>query len=181
MKNDKIFKSIRVLTVASLLTAMSVVIGIICKSTLNFGDGLFRITFENLPIILSGIMFGPAVGASVGIASDVISYLLSPQVFPLNVIVTLGAGTVGLVAGLVAKYLFKKSGYTQIIASASIAHLVGSVIIKSIGLFAFYQWAVLFRIPTYLIIASAEVALICLLYKKNVFRHLIEKVKKESL
>ena len=181
MKNDKIFKSVRVLTIASLLTAMSVVIGIFCKSLLNFGDGLFRITFEGLPIILSGIMFGPIVGGAVGIATDLISYLLSPQVFPLNILVTLGAGMIGAASGIVAKYIIKKSGYMQIIISSAAAHLLGSVIIKSIGLFSFYQWAVLFRIPTYLVIASAEIAVICLLYKKNVFRRLIEEARKEIL
>ena len=181
MKKDKIFKSVKVLTIASLLTAMSVVIGIFCKSMLNFGDGLFRITFENLPIILSGILFGPIVGGLVGIASDLISYLLSPQVFPLKIIVTLGAGAIGVLSGVVSKYVIKKGGYLQIIASASVAHLIGSVIIKSIGLFSFYQWAVLFRLPTYLLIASVEVAIICLLYKKSSFRRLIEEARKENL
>ena len=60
-------KSIRVITLAAMLTAMSVVIGIFCKNFLNFGGGLFRITFENLPIILTGILFGPFVGAVVGV------------------------------------------------------------------------------------------------------------------
>ena len=75
-------KSIMKLTLAAMLTAMSVVIGIFCKSFLNFGAGLFRVTFENLPIILSGIMFGPTTGAIVGIAGDLVSYLLSPQIYP---------------------------------------------------------------------------------------------------
>ena len=77
MQKNLLFKSIKELTLAAMLVAMSVVIGIFCKSVLNFGGGLFRITFENLPIIISGLLFGPIVGGVTGIASDLISYLLS--------------------------------------------------------------------------------------------------------
>ena len=181
MKKDMIFKNVKALTLSSLLAAMSVVIGIFCKSLMNFGDGLFRISFENLPIIISGIMFGPAIGSAVGIVSDLISYLLSPQIYPINVIVTFGAGMIGFVSGIMSKYIIKTNGNLQIAISTSTAHLVGSVIIKSIGLFNYYQWGVLFRIPTYLAIAAIETLIICLLYKKSVFRRLIEDVRKENL
>ena len=38
------------LVLGAMLAAMSVVIGMICKNFLNFGGGLLRITFENLPM-----------------------------------------------------------------------------------------------------------------------------------
>ena len=50
------------LTLGAMLAAMSVVIGMFCKSFLNFGEGLWRVTFENLPIILAGIFLGPITG-----------------------------------------------------------------------------------------------------------------------
>ena len=181
MKNDKIFKNIKVLTTASLLASMSVVIGIFCKSLMNFGDGLFRITFENLPIILSGILYGPAIGCVVGLISDIISYLLSPQTYPINLVVTIGAGVIGLVSGIISRYFLKKTNITQIVTATLASHLIGSVIIKSFGLFAFYEWAVLFRIPTYIVIASVEAAIIWLLYSKSSFRRLMEEARKEIL
>ena len=181
MKKDKIFKSIKVLTTASLLAAMSVVIGIFCKSLLDFGGGLFRITFENLPIILSGIIYGPLVGAAVGLISDITSYLLSPQIYPINPVVTIGAGMIGLVSGIASRYFLKKTDLTQIITATFASHLIGSVIIKSIGLFQFYQWSVLFRIPTYILIASLEATTIWLLYSKSSFRRLIDRARKEIL
>ena len=138
-------KNIRALTTSAMLTAMSVIIGIICKNFLNFGGGLFRITFENLPIILTGILYGPIVGGAVGIATDLISYFLSSQMYPPNLIVTVGA------------------------------HIVGSMIIKPIGLFQFYQWSVLFRIPLYLVIAPIEILILCLLYRSSAFRRVIDK------
>ena len=103
MKKNYYF-SVRRLTASAILIAMSVVIGIFCKSVLNFGNGLFRITFENLPIILSGMLFGPVAGGVVGATSDLLSYLLSSQVYPPNLIVTLGSSVIGVSAGLVSRY-----------------------------------------------------------------------------
>lgn len=163
-------RNVKVLTTAAMLGALSVVIGIFCKNFLNFGNGLFRITFENFPIILSGLMFGPAVGAAVGIVSDMVSYFLSTQSFAISPIVTLGAALVGCVSGLVSHYIIKKPGIARIAASAFSAHLVGSVIVKSFGLFVYYGWLVLWRIPTYAAIATLEILLLCLLYRHQAFR-----------
>ena len=175
MRESKIFGSVKRLALAAMLTAMSVVIGIFCKTVLNFADGLFRITFENLPIILGGIMFGPIVGAIIGAASDLLSYLLSPQTFPPNLIVTLGASVIGMTAGIVSKLVVKRHGALQFALSGGIAHLIGSVVIKSSGLFAYYQWLILWRIPLYLVIAPIEIMIMCLLYKNSAFRRLFDK------
>lgn len=164
------------LVLGAMLSAVSVVIGMFCKSFLNFGDGLWRITFENLPIILAGIFLGPVTGGMAGIVSDLVSYLLSPQTYPPNLIVTLGACMVGVVSGLMAKYVVRKRGTGQIVLSAFAAHVVGSMIIKPMGLFQFYQWAVLVRIPLYLVIAPLEIFLLCLLWQQKSFRKLFEKL-----
>ena len=120
-KKSPVFQNVRHLTVAAMLTAISVVIGIFCKNFLNFGGGLFRITFENFPIILSGYCFGPVVGGMVGIATDLISYLLSNQVYPPNLIVTAGAFLIGFVSGLLFRVPMK-SRTLRVIFSASVAH-----------------------------------------------------------
>ena len=168
MKNN-----VKALTTAAMLTAMSVIIGIICKNFLNFGGGLFRVTFENLPIILAGILYGPIIGGAVGAATDLISYFLSPQIYPPNLIVTLGATMVGVVSGVTSKYIVKKLGYAKIILSGAFAHIVGSMIIKPIGLFQFYQWLTLMRIPLYLIIAPIEIAIICVLLNRKSFAKIV--------
>lgn len=164
------------LVLGAMLAAVSVVIGMFCKSFLNFSNGLLRITFENLPIILAGIFLGPLTGGMVGIVSDLVSYLLSPQTYPPNLIVTFGACMVGVVSGVMAKYVVRKRGMGQIVSSASVAHVVGSMIIKPIGLFQFYGWAVLVRIPLYLAIAPLEIFLLCLLWRQKSFRKLFEKL-----
>ena len=176
MQKNTAFKSVQALALASMLTAMSVVIGMFCKTFMSFGGGLFRITFENLPIIISGLTFGPIVGALVGAGSDLISYLLSPQIYPPNLIVTAGAAAVGIVSGIMAQYVIPRRGMMQVILSGGAAHVVGSMIIKPIGLFQFYGILVLWRIPLYLVIAPLEIAIICWLFKRNSFRKLINGV-----
>lgn len=180
MRKNLLFRNVKELTVAAMLVSMSVVIGIFCKSVLNFGGGLFRVTFENIPIIICGLLFGPIIGGVTGLASDLISYLLSGQVYPPNLTVTLGAAMIGAIAGAVAKFLIKKRSSFQIIVSGGLAHLVGSMIIKPIGLFTFYSWAVLWRIPLYLVIAPIEILLICLLFKNDVFHRLVSEIDKEK-
>ncbi len=169
--NSRRFDTVTV-TVAAMLTAISIVIGIFCKNFLNFGGGLFRVTFENLPIILSGIMYGPIVGGMVGVATDVVSYLLSSQIYPPNLIVTAGCAAVGVVSGIISRYVIKAPGKKQIILSGAFAHIIGSMIIKPIGLYTFYGMYVWVRIPLYMIIAPIEIVIICLLYKNSNFRGL---------
>lgn len=162
------------MTASAMLIAISVVIGIFCKTLLNFGGGLFRVTFENLPIIMSGIIFGPIIGGLIGAATDIISYLLSPQMYAINLTVTLGAASVGIVSGFFAKYVFKKEGYSRLIFPAIFAHIIGSMIIKPIGLYQFYGVAVLWRIPLYFIIAPLEIAVLCLLYRHSYMKKIID-------
>ncbi len=169
-----LFGTVGIMTMAAMLTAMSVVIGIFCKSLLNFGGGLFRITFENLPIILSGIMFGPLVGGIVGGAADIVSYFMSGQAYPINLIVTAGAVSVGVISGFFSHYVFKKKGYARIVFPSLLAHIAGSMIIKPIGLFTFYGWTVLWRVPMYLVIAPLEILAICAMYKNRTVRRLLD-------
>ena len=176
-----LFGSIKIMTMAAMLTAMSVVIGIFCKNFLNFGAGpyagLFRVTFENLPILAAGLMFGPLVGGAVGLSADVISYLLSRQVYPLNPLVTLGAMAVGLVCGLVSHYVIQRPGRLRIALACAAAHIIGSMIIKPLGLYQFYGVAVLWRIPLYLAIAPIEIALLCLIYRNKMVHALLDGKK----
>ncbi len=172
-KHQTGLRNVRILATAAMLGALSVVIGIICKNFLNFGNGLFRVTFENFPIILSGILFGPAVGGTVGIVSDMVSYFLSTQSFAISPIVTIGAALVGIVSGLVSNYVIKKRSNARIIFSVIIAHLIGSIIVKTFGIFAYYNMSygmlILYRLPTYAVISAVESFFICLIFRHKAF------------
>ena len=166
-------RNVKVLTTAAMLGALSVVIGIFCKNFLNFGNGLFRVTFENFPIILSGILFGPAVGAAVGIVSDMVSYFLSTQSFAISPIVTLGAALVGAVSGIVSNYIIKKRGAVRTIISTLVAHTIGSLLVKTAGIYYHfgmsYGMLLLYRIPTYAAIIAIESFFLCLIFRHKAF------------
>ena len=172
-KQKRGLRNIKVLTTAAMLGSLSVVIGIFCKNFLNFGNGLFRVTFENFPIIMSGILFGPAVGAAVGIVSDMVSYFLSTQSFAISPIVTLGAALVGAVSGLISNFVIKKRGIVRIIFSVLAAHIIGSLIVKTFGIYAYYNMSygmlLIYRLPTYAIIVAIESFFLCLIFKHKAF------------
>ena len=129
-------RNTKVLAISAFTVALSVLIGWVCKSYLTFGDGSVRLTFENIPIILSGIWFGPAVGLAVGASSDVISALLSG--YSINPIITVGSAFVGVVSGVLSSYIIKeKKGFLSYLIISVCAHTVGSVIIKSYGLWLY--------------------------------------------
>lgn len=127
--------STRTLTAAAMLTALSVVIGIVCKNLFTFSV-YYRVTFENLPIIISGLLFGPTVGAVCGICADIVSCLCSTNP-ALNPIITIGAASVGICAGLAPKFV-KKPGSGQYALAVFSAHLVGMIIIKTIAKMIFF-------------------------------------------
>ena len=177
-KNRQMIKRI---TNAAMIVAISLTISIICKNYLDFGSGVFRITFENLAIIMAGLLYGPLVGGGVGLATDIISYFMSQQAAPILPVVTLGAVMVGVVSGVISKYIVKQKGRRQIIISGAFAHLIGSMIIKTIGLFPIYGALALVRIPIYLVIAPLEIILLCTLFKRKSFAKLVGYTKEEKI
>lgn len=120
----------KVLTTSALLAALSAVIGILCKNLFTFNI-YYRITFENAPVILAGLLYGPVVGAMVGICADAVSCLMSSNP-ALNPIISLGAAAAGAVSGLVPMVL-KRGVRLQTATAVILAHLIGQVGIKSIG------------------------------------------------
>lgn len=166
-------RNVKVLTVSAMMVALSAVIGYVCKTipALNLGSGL-RITFENLPIILSGIMFGPIVGGCVGCIADLLSCLFSGQT-PMPWVLV-GSISVGVMAGIGSKFIVRRNGFLKLIVSELLAHLVGSMIIKTIALYFVFGPVVLFRIPMSVGIAAVEIILLCTMYKNKTVRNLID-------
>ncbi len=164
----------RVLTAAALMAAVSLVLAFLAKSL--FGTGPLRVTFENLPILLGSLLFGPAVGALIAVCADLLSCLIAGMA--PNLIITAGAAAVGFVSGVFFRYLMPESHpRLRLIVSVAAGHLVGSVLIKSIGLYVYYGPAVFWRIPLYAAIAAAESLLMILLFENGAFLKQIEKFR----
>ncbi len=162
MKNN-----LKKLVFAALMTAMSVIIGMFCKSYLTFGA--IRITFDNLPVLISGIFLGPVYGLAVGAASDLITAPISGSVNPL---ITVGAALIGLVSGVLGKVALNKKSYPWVLLAVLPSHIIGSMIVKSLGLWYFYGYTlplILPRIPLYIAIGLIESYIIYILIKNPRF------------
>lgn len=162
--------------------ALSAIIAYFCKLFLTINTS-FRITFENLPVILSGMFFGPVAGLLTGLGSDIVSTAVSQYgIGGINPIITLGAGSVGLVAGLCSRILpVKKNSIPALLITVFSSHIIGNMVIKSIGLNVFYGFTLpqlLPRIPLYLIIGSIEFFIIMIITRNKGITNAVEKLKK---
>ena len=90
--------SVRLLAVNAMLAAMCVVLGYVAIDL-----GTVKITFESLPILIPGLMFGPAWGAGVGLVGTLLSQLLKYGVSVTTPLWILPYVVCGLVAGIYAK------------------------------------------------------------------------------
>jgi len=179
-KKVAIFGRLKVMTLSAMMIALSAVIGYICKTipALNLGTGL-RITFENLPIIVAGMMFGPVVGGCVGGVADLLSCLFSGQA-PMPWVLV-GSVLVGVSAGVVSKFIVRKNGILKIILSELLAHVLGSMIVKTMALYVVFGPVVFFRIPISIGIVIVEIMLLCAVYKNKTVRRLIDSGGEESV
>jgi ECF transporter S component (folate family) len=168
-----VFGSLRVMVMCSVFVAISIVCG---KYLAIRGGEVLRFSFENLPIILSGMAFGPLAGAAVGVVADLVGCLLVG--YTVNPIVTLGGAMIGLLSGS-AFYLLKKAPvWLSVSVSVALSHFVGSVVIKTFGLAKFYTLPIielaLWRLLNYVIVGVIEGILIYALLKNKGFRRQLE-------
>jgi ECF transporter S component (folate family) len=180
-KNNSIRSGAARLTVFAMLTAISVVVGILCKNLFTVGV-YYRFTLENIGVIFAGIFFGPGAGALVGVAVDVISCLLSANP-AVNPVITLGALTVGVSAGVVSRYIVRERGLRQYILSAATAHLLGQVIIKSVGKIIYFgmPWIGIFiGLACSVLACAVEVIVIRTLMKNTEIRKFVFRITGEK-
>jgi len=134
VKKNKADKHLKILACSAIFVALSIVCGKYLQ--IPVGD-ILRFSFENLPIILSGFVFGPLAGVIVGVLADLLGCVLVG--YSINPIITLGAATVGAVSGI-CSIIFKKCPlWLRLIPSVSLSHILGSVVVKTFGLAAWYD------------------------------------------
>ena len=169
MKNSK--TSARTLVMLALLTAMSIVFA----RVFTISTGFVRFNLGALPTHLAAVWFGPAGGFAVGALADMIGGTLSG--YSINPLITLGAGSVGLVSGLLFRQLSQLRLGLRLQLSITAGHVVGSVIINSIALHLFYgyAWPVLVaRIPNALILSAVNTVLVRLLLQNKSLREIVQ-------
>jgi riboflavin transporter len=70
-------------------------------------SGSVRLSFGNIPLILSGMMLGPTVGAMTGVVSDLLGFLINSHGSAFHPGFTLSAALTGFVPGMVTMLSFK--------------------------------------------------------------------------
>ena len=176
-KTIALFGSVKIMVFAALLCALSGVFKFLAPT----GD-TWRISFENFPILFSGIVLGPYIGAAVGIVADLLGCLF--RGFAVNPFITLASMIVGLVSGFIFKF-FKNNKSVGIVVSSYASHIVGNVIAKTIALSAMYGmpfWVLLAeRTITYIITAAVEALIIIILYKNKAIKSGLKRVVNDEL
>lgn len=162
---------LQMLVICSLLAALS----LLCGKLLAISVGnMLRFSLENLPILLAGMLFGPLAGMLVGIIADLIGCLTVG--YTINPLVTLGAAVIGLLGGYLYRWLLRVPSVWRILLTVVMAHLVGSVVIKTVGLAQYYDmpFALLtwWRFLNYIPIATAETAILHVLMKNAELRRM---------
>ena len=183
-KSIAVFGNPRAMCLAGLLAAMSLILGKFLQIPTPFAE-FVRISFENLPVILAGLALGPLAGAMTGAVADLVGCLAYG--YSINPLITLGAASVGLVAGALGWILSRAPLLCRISVSAIVAHLVGSVGIKTAGIAAWYLSKyslgyvelMLWRLLNYTIIAALEIAILYALLRHRGFQKQLERMCKK--
>jgi ECF transporter S component (folate family) len=180
-KKNALFGNLYGLVLSANFVALSIVLGKYLAINI---DQFIRISFENLPILAGGFFFGPIVGAIIGVSADLIGCVMVG--YTINPIIALGAGSVGAIAGIIGLISSKnkvgasKAKRTLAAITATVgAHVIGSMIIKSIGMAVYYGHGIevlWVRVPLYICIAAAESCILAILANSRLFIHEQEKI-----
>ena len=180
INNQKRTSKIRVSVTLAALCA----IGIILGKFLAFNITEFmRFSLENITIIFVGIVFGPVLGGCVGAVQDLVGCLAVG--YAINPIITVGSSVIGIISGVIYRQVRRLPSPLGITLSVLSAHLVGSVLIKSLGLAVFYSLpfgvTVAWRLLNYAIVGAVEAFLLCLLLKSKQLLSQINKITRFSV
>ena len=169
----------RMLCLAALLAALSFLLGWLAKSIQ--GEAPVRITLEGLPIVFAALSLGPFYGAGAAVVADLLSCLLAGMA-PLPLI-TAGAGCIGLIPGVLSLLLRRRVSepprFFSLLAFDGVAHLVGSVLLKSYALSHYYGLdfllTLLARLPVYCGVILVESYLLYILLRSSAVRRELER------
>lgn len=165
------------LVFSAFLAAMSIVLG---KYLAIPVGPVLRFSFENLPVMMGGILFGPVAGLLIGVVADLVGCLLVG--YAINPIVTMGAAVIGLCSGLLYRVCSRFPLLPRLFIAVIASHLLGSVLVKTWGLAAFYDMPflllMLWRLLNYVIVGGAECALLYYLLSRRAIRDRLERLQR---
>ncbi|MEE1200916.1 MAG: folate family ECF transporter S component [Christensenellales bacterium] len=153
--------SSRTLVLCALMTAVSVVLS---RMLIPMPNATTRFSIEHLPIILSGIFFGPLAGGIVGFCADFAGCLFSA--YGYNPIFCLPAILYGVFGGLFRTRLLRGITVPRLVATVAPPVVLGSIAWQSLALSLIYHSGGSFQesLLVYLTTRSLQFGIMLVLY-----------------
>lgn len=166
-------RSIKTLVICALLSALSIIFG----KFLNIPIGeTIRFSFENTPLFLSGILFGPLISGIVAFVSDILGSIL--RGYAINPVITLGAIFTAVSGAFLFRILKKLPLFLRLLSGVGISHILGSVIIKTAGLSLYTGTSFMVLLPlravNYSIMIIIDTLVLFFLLKNRSFKKILE-------
>lgn len=129
----------RRLVYLAFFVALSIVLSRFLSINVPFGGVAgIRIGFGGLPIIFSGMAFGPLAGAAVGAISDLLGYIINPQGAYMPHF-TISAALTGVIPAVIFIYLFKrKINVFSFLVAIAIGQFTTTVLMVSYFLYSLF-------------------------------------------
>lgn len=169
----KLNKHLPMLILCALFAAMTMIFKRIAVVNIDW----LRLSLENTPVLLAGILFGPVAGFATGMVGDIIGCIYCG--FGINPVITLGMALAGGICGLLFRYAQSLPTVPKLICSVYAGHIVGNMIVKTLGIYWWYgtPWpSLLLRIPTYLIIGAVEIVIFYILLQSKALVRQLQKI-----
>lgn len=148
---------IKIIASLAMLAALSIILG--KYLAIPVGE-IMRFSLESMPIIFAGMVFGPLAGGLCGLVADLIGCLL--RGYEINIAVSLGAMVIGVISGALP-ILLRALGAKRLpltVITVLAAHIIGSMLIKTLGLAAYYEMpfyaVLLWRVVNYVIVGALD-------------------------
>lgn len=174
--------SVKRLTIMAMMTALTVIVARFCAIPINEG---LRLSFEMIPVILTSIWVGPVSGMLVGGLADLIGTLINAYGGAYFPALTVTPMLVGLIAGVIAKYVFKgELNFTKLLITVLAADILGQLLYGSLALSWYYQivldidnpFIVLFVARLSKLVTFAIDVVICWILHKAMYQKVIRKM-----
>ncbi|RQD71518.1 MAG: folate family ECF transporter S component [Tindallia sp. MSAO_Bac2] len=128
--------STKVLVMASFFVGINIILSRI-GAIMLFNNSV-RLSFGNVPLIISGILLGPLAGLMTGVVSDLLGFLINSHGGAYHPGFTISAGLTGFIPGIVAiagsRFGFQKFSVTSIVTSNVLVYLLISGFLNTLWL-----------------------------------------------
>jgi len=135
----------RILPALAMLVAVSIILTRFFGYLIPVGGAnALRISFGEIPVIISGLVFGPLAGFMTGITADLLGYFINSYGMPYFPGLTLSMGLVGLIPALLLQKSSGKFGFWSLFIAITLMEIPISIFLNTYWLSIFMKapfWA----------------------------------------